>query len=78
MENKLVENLNRLTDLAVKSFDSKYPKCQVCKRHLTDEDDVEFYREYGWCLMCDNEKAEQVKSLYDDINDMAGLPERGL
>lgn len=77
---KLVENLNRLNEFAVNSFDEKYPQCPVCGRILKDPDDIEFTEECGWCLMCDAEKVAQAKRDYDEVNrdidDNDGLPER--
>ena len=78
MENKLVENLNRLSDFAVKSFDERYPECPMCNRIIKDKEDAEFLKEYGHCLMCDSELDEEhrdlVREIYEDDSD--GLPER--
>lgn len=72
---KLVKNLDRLTDFAIESFTSE--KCPICNRIIEDKDDIQFLKEYGYCLMCDNEKDEDYRGMYREVNeDNDGLPER--
>lgn len=60
--NKLVENLDRLTDFALEVNNVKtgleFCECPQCKRTFTDPQDVEFIQEYGRCIMCDQLSAE--------------------
>jgi len=80
MENKLVENLNRLSDFARESFEPI--ECPMCGRIIEEKEDAEFTKEYGHCLMCDSELDAEERDLVSEVyeqdypEDNDGLPER--
>lgn len=62
---QLTDNLNRLTELAESSFSDR---CPNCGREVTDKEDIELIKDFGWCLMCDNEMADINRRNYDEVN----------
>lgn len=43
-------------------------RCPACHRALTDKEEVYFVDNYGFCVMCDTEKADNDRRLYEEIN----------
>ena len=43
-------------------------RCPVCNRALKDKEEVYFAENYGFCVMCDNEKADIDRRNYEEVN----------
>lgn len=62
MYNKLIENEERLFDLALSSFNIKVNsitfKCPKCGKKVDDPEEWEFTEHVGECLSCDHVRGD--------------------
>jgi hypothetical protein len=70
--NKLINNLDNLTNFALDSFGIKDPLevayCPTCERKFTKPEEVEFVKSIGECGGCDHVRGDVNADMMADVN----------